>query len=90
LDYGVKKHRYILAYFDYKQLLWLKDNNECVFDGCVMPITDVIKKQIAQKRRLYFKVCMKCGRRNPISASQCRSCKSSALRKKNTSLGVKK
>ncbi|MDP6641187.1 MAG: 50S ribosomal protein L40e [Nitrososphaerales archaeon] len=55
-----------------------------------MPITDVIKKQIAQKRRLYFKICMKCGRRNPISASRCRGCKSSSLRKKNTSLGVKK
>jgi len=71
-------------------IILLKDNNGCVCDGCVMPITDVIKKQIAQKRRLYFKVCMKCGRRNPISASRCRGCRSSALRKKNTSLGVKK
>jgi len=68
----------------------LKDNNGGVSVGCVMPITDVIKKQIAQKRRLYFKICMKCGRRNPISASRCRGCKSSSLRKKNTSLGVKK
>ncbi|MEE9586138.1 MAG: 50S ribosomal protein L40e [Nitrososphaerales archaeon] len=55
-----------------------------------MPITDVVKKQIAQKRRLYFKICLKCGRKNPITATRCRSCRSSALRTKNRSLGVKK
>lgn len=55
-----------------------------------MPITDVAKKQIAQKRRLYSKICMHCGLRNPISATRCRKCKSKALRLKNRSLGMKK
>ncbi len=26
-----------------------------------MPITDAAKKQIAQQRRLFFKICFKCG-----------------------------
>lgn len=55
-----------------------------------MPIADVTKKQIAQKRRLYLKVCLRCGARNPIDATRCRKCKASVLRLKNRSIGLKK
>ena len=55
-----------------------------------MPITDAVKKQIAQRRRLFFKICLRCGNRNHISAERCRKCGSSDLRLKNRSLGVKK
>ncbi|MCL4437042.1 MAG: 50S ribosomal protein L40e [Thaumarchaeota archaeon] len=55
-----------------------------------MPITDAVKKQIAQKRRLYFKICLRCGSKNPISATRCRKCRSPDLRLKNRALGVKK
>ncbi|MCP8310048.1 MAG: 50S ribosomal protein L40e [Candidatus Methylarchaceae archaeon HK02M1] len=55
-----------------------------------MPITDVIKKQLAQKRRLFFKICLKCGSKNPLSATRCRKCRSESLRLKNRSLGAKK
>jgi len=55
-----------------------------------MPITDIEKKQLAQKRRLFLKICFKCGARNPLSGERCRKCKSSALRLKNRTLGAKK
>jgi len=55
-----------------------------------MPITDVVKKQLAQKRRLFFKVCLRCGGKNPLSAKRCRRCRSEDLRLKNRALGVKK
>jgi len=55
-----------------------------------MPITDVTVKQIAQKRRLFFKICLRCGRKNPITATRCRKCRCSDLRIKNRALGVKK
>jgi large subunit ribosomal protein L40e len=55
-----------------------------------MPIADATKKQIAQKRRLFFKVCLRCGARNPINAERCRKCKSKDLRLKNRSVGLKK
>jgi len=42
----------------------------------IMPITDTVKKQIAQQRRLYFKICFKCGAKNPISSERCRKCHS--------------
>lgn len=54
-----------------------------------MPITDAVKKQIAQKRRLFFKVCWKCGARNSIAAERCRKCRSNQLRLKNRALGAK-
>jgi len=56
----------------------------------IMPITDATKKQIAQKRRLFFKICLVCGAKNSISATRCRKCKHEALRLKNRALGVKK
>lgn len=55
-----------------------------------MPITDVEKKQLAQKKRLFFKICLKCSTRNHIDATMCRKCKGSKLRNKNRALGVKK
>jgi len=44
-----------------------------------MPITDATKKQIAQQRRLFFKICFKCGGRNPISSDRCRKCHSQKM-----------
>ncbi|HEU4822885.1 MAG TPA: 50S ribosomal protein L40e [Nitrososphaeraceae archaeon] len=55
-----------------------------------MPITDATKKQIAQQRRLFFKICFKCGAKNHIAAERCRKCRSNALRLKNRTLGAKK
>ncbi|HMK32854.1 MAG TPA: 50S ribosomal protein L40e, partial [Nitrosopumilaceae archaeon] len=55
-----------------------------------MPITDPLKKQIAQKARLHFKVCFSCGAKNPIGATRCRKCRNTYLRLKNRTLGIKK
>lgn len=55
-----------------------------------MPISDVTKKQIAQKRRLFLKVCLHCGARNALAATRCRKCRTSDLRLKNRSVGLKK
>ncbi len=55
-----------------------------------MPITDTVKKQLAQKRRLFFKICFKCGARNSIEAVRCRKCKGDKMRLKNRTLGAKK
>ncbi|MGD1835409.1 MAG: 50S ribosomal protein L40e [Nitrososphaeraceae archaeon] len=55
-----------------------------------MPITDATKKQIAQKRRLFFKICFKCGARNPISSNRCRKCRNGQMRLKNRNIGAKK
>jgi large subunit ribosomal protein L40e len=45
-----------------------------------MPITDPFKKTIAQQHRLYMKICRECGARNPMSATNCRKCRSRNLR----------
>jgi len=55
-----------------------------------MPITDPEKKQIAQKARLYMKICFYCGARNSMAAKRCRKCHNSYLRLKNRTLGIKK
>ncbi|HEY9493131.1 MAG TPA: 50S ribosomal protein L40e [Nitrososphaeraceae archaeon] len=55
-----------------------------------MPITDAVKKQIAQQRRLFFKICFRCGGKNPFSSVRCRKCHSRQLRLKNRTLGAKK
>jgi len=55
-----------------------------------LPIADATKKQIAQKRRLFFKVCLRCGARNPLLADRCRKCRAPDLRLKNRSVGLKK
>ncbi|HEX5519714.1 MAG TPA: 50S ribosomal protein L40e [Candidatus Nitrosocosmicus sp.] len=61
-----------------------------IFKKRYMPITDVVKKQIAQKRRLFFKICFKCGSKNPIGAERCRKCHGNQMRLKNRTLGAKK
>jgi len=53
-------------------------------------LSDPEKKQIAQKSRLYMKICFNCGARNSIAASRCRKCHNPYLRLKNRALGVKK
>ena len=45
-----------------------------------MPITDQIKRSIAQKKRLNLKICRECGVRNAPTAKKCRKCRSSNLR----------
>lgn len=54
-----------------------------------MPITDVAKKQLAQRHRLFYKICRKCGARNAIAADRCRKCRGGDLRLKNRELGAK-
>ncbi|MGB8778539.1 MAG: 50S ribosomal protein L40e [Nitrososphaeraceae archaeon] len=56
----------------------------------IMPITDATKKQIAQQRRLFFRICFKCGAKNHISAERCRKCHNNSLRLKNRTMGAKK
>ena len=55
-----------------------------------VPITDVAKKQIAQKARLHMKICFYCGARNSLAATRCRKCKNPNLRLKNRNMGAKK
>ncbi|MEM0075517.1 MAG: 50S ribosomal protein L40e [Conexivisphaerales archaeon] len=56
-----------------------------------MPIADAAKKQLAMERRLFFKICMNCGAKNPYSAKRCRKCgRSDTLRLKNRQTGPKK
>jgi len=45
-----------------------------------MPITDPFKKALAQRHRLYMKICRECGARNAASAVKCRKCRSKSLR----------
>jgi large subunit ribosomal protein L40e len=51
-----------------------------------MPVLDPIKKSIAQKHRLYMKICRECGVRNAATALKCRKCKSKNLRWKKREL----
>jgi len=54
-----------------------------------MPITDAMKKQLAQKHRLFFKICRTCGSRNSPNAYRCRRCRGDNLRWKKRELGAK-
>ncbi len=45
-----------------------------------MPVTDIVKRRIAQQHRLFFKICRDCGVRNPSSAVKCRKCRGKNLR----------
>jgi len=45
-----------------------------------VPIMDPFKKSIAQKSRLYMKICRECGARNASAATKCRKCRSKNLR----------
>ncbi|HID90842.1 TPA: 50S ribosomal protein L40e [Candidatus Bathyarchaeota archaeon] len=51
-----------------------------------MPVRDPVKKAIAQRHRLYCKICRECGARNPPKATQCRRCRSKNLRWKKREL----
>ncbi|MCK4223171.1 50S ribosomal protein L40e [Candidatus Bathyarchaeota archaeon] len=51
-----------------------------------MPVTDLEKKAIAQRHRLYMKICRHCGVRNAPSAVKCRKCRSKNLRWKKREL----
>ncbi|RLG92720.1 MAG: 50S ribosomal protein L40e [Candidatus Hecatellales archaeon] len=55
-----------------------------------MPVTDFLKRTLAQQHRLYYKICRKCGARNAPTAWKCRKCKSTNLRWKKRELGAKK
>ena len=57
--------------------------------GTRMPITDVVKKQLAQRVRLHYKVCRDCGARNPEASDRCRKCHGHNLRQKKRELGAK-
>lgn len=48
------------------------------------------KKALAQKYRLYYKICRNCGVRNPPNAVKCRWCRSKNLRWKKRHRGLKK
>ena len=67
-----------------------KNTNNLIILFELMPITDATKKQIAQHRRLFYKICFKCGGRNPISSDRCRKCHSQKMRLKNRNIGAKK
>jgi large subunit ribosomal protein L40e len=54
-----------------------------------MPVTDLIKRRIAQQHRLYYKICRDCGVRNPPNATKCRKCRRRNLRWKNREMGSK-
>ena len=54
-----------------------------------LPITDVVKKQLAQKHRLYYKICRNCGSKNAADAKRCRKCRNYNLRWKKRELGTK-
>ncbi|RLF08843.1 MAG: 50S ribosomal protein L40e [Thermoprotei archaeon] len=51
-----------------------------------MPVTDPEKLQIAQQKLLNYKICRKCGAKNPPSAEKCRRCKSRNLRWKHRAI----
>ena len=54
-----------------------------------MPITDIAKKQLAQKHRLFYKICRDCGVKNSAAAYRCRKCLGGHLRWKKRELGAK-
>gem|GEM_PF-64850 len=63
-----------------------------VLGGCVednMPLTDMVKKRIAQQHKLYMKICRDCGARNASSSNKCRKCRGNNLRWKKRELGAK-
>jgi len=54
-----------------------------------MPVTDLVKRRIAQQHRLYLKICRDCGARNAGAADRCRKCHGGHLRWKKRELGAK-
>ncbi len=51
-----------------------------------MPVEDPFKRSVAMRALLGYKICRKCGARNPLSATRCRRCRSRNLRLKKTKL----
>ncbi len=45
-----------------------------------MPVTDIVKRRLAQSHMLYVKICRDCGARNPRNATKCRKCRGKNLR----------
>jgi large subunit ribosomal protein L40e len=76
---------FLLAYGIYSSLCC----SEFASRELQMPITDVVKKQLAQKVRLHYKVCRDCGARNPGPSNRCRKCHGHNLRWKKRELGAK-
>ena len=54
-----------------------------------MPITDIIKKRIAQEHKLYYKICRSCGAKNSKNAIKCRKCRKKNLRWKKREISAK-
>ena len=50
----------------------------------------VEKKKLAQKFKLWFKICRDCKVKNNPKATKCRKCKNKNLRWKKRELGMKK
>jgi large subunit ribosomal protein L40e len=72
-----------------RQKVYLTDEHLSLstrIEVCQMPVLDPIKKSIAQKHRLYMKICRECGVRNAATALKCRKCKSKNLRWKKREL----
>ena len=56
-----------------------------------VPVADPQARAIAMQRRLYVKICMRCGAKNSWKATRCRRCgRKGTLRPKNRELGPKK
>jgi len=55
-----------------------------------MPIADPMLIQLAQSKRLFFKICMRCGAKNSMRAIKCRKCHGYNLRPKKRMLKAKK
>ena len=51
-----------------------------------MPISDLEKRDLERRHRLYYMICMKCGARNPWKATKCRKCRGNNLREKHRDL----
>jgi large subunit ribosomal protein L40e len=49
-------------------------------------LTDTFLIQLAQRRRLHYKICRKCGAKNSPDAEKCRKCRSRNLRWKKREL----
>ncbi|MHA1381012.1 MAG: 50S ribosomal protein L40e [Candidatus Helarchaeota archaeon] len=45
-----------------------------------MPITDPVKKAIAVRSLLFYKICRKCGATNSQASIKCRKCHTKNLR----------
>ncbi len=51
-----------------------------------LPIEDPEKKALAEKVLLEYKICRRCGAKNPINAVKCRRCHWKFLRPKKNKL----